>query len=191
MGTALSRRAFLGRSLALAVSLPLAGCSRPPVENAPKDLRFFTPQQWQTLDAAAQRLVPGVEQAVATTADQLFAQANPRLKADLQKLLDTFENYTFLGGEWGRFSAMSPERQDRYLLNWQASSLGVKRQAFVGLNRLAGMLYYMEPRSWARIGYAGPWVGRIDVGLGLDNQGELAANPNPNVFKQYHGRVAT
>lgn len=197
MGTALSRRAFLKRSLGataglLAGSLPLAGCAAPAYDHAPADLKLFTKKEWTVLDAAMRRLAPGApnrpgagELGTATFADQLFAGANPRLKADLSRLLGAWEDYTFLAGRFGPFTAMAPAEQDAYFANWLESGLGMKRQAAVGLNRLAAMLYYMDPRAWPAIGYPGPWVGRLDVGLGLDNQGPLAANPNPNVFKRY------
>ena len=100
-------------------------------------------------------------------------------------MLDTLEDLPFLAGSFKPFTTMTPDEQDAYLANWQTSNLGVKRQAFVGLNRLAQMIYYMDARSWPAIGFPGAWVGRLDVGLGLDNQGALAANPNPNVFAYF------
>ncbi|MNT56169.1 hypothetical protein D3C72_1934510 [compost metagenome] len=61
----------------------------------------------------------------------------------------------------------------------------MQRQAFVGLNRIASMLAYMDERIWPRIGYGGPWVGRFNMGYGLDNQGPMAEPVNPNVFRRY------
>jgi hypothetical protein len=197
MGTALSRRAFLKRSFGLgagllAGSMPLAGCAAPSYNHAPADLKLLTKKQWTVLDAAVRRLVPaqadqpgGGALGTATFADHLFAGANPRLKTDLARLLDTFEDYTFLAGRFKPFTTMTAQEQDAYIANWLDSSLGVKRQAGVGLTRLAAMLYYMDPRAWPALHYPGPWVGRLDVGLGVDNQGPLAANPNPNVFKKF------
>ncbi|MDB5097103.1 MAG: putative oxidoreductase [Cyanobacteria bacterium RYN_339] len=197
MGTALSRRTFLKRSIGatvglLAGSLPLVACAGPAYSHAPAGLLLFTPKEWTVLDAAVRRLAPaqpgrpgGGELGTATFADHLFARANPRLKADLSRLLGTFEDYTFLAGRFKPFTMMTPAEQDAYLANWLDSGLGVKRQAGVGLVRLASMLYYMDPGAWPGIRYPGPWVGRIDVGLGLDNQGPMAANPNPNVFRKY------
>jgi hypothetical protein len=199
MSFGVTRRAFL-RGLvglagsALAISVPILGCSHPTYTASPKDLKLFTNKQWSVLDAAAKRLAPahqrlvdGHDMGVANTADQLFSTGNARLKADLARLLDTFEDDPWLAGSWKPFTQMTPQEQDSYLNNWMTSSLGVKRQAFVGLNRLVQMVYFMDPRSWPDIGYDGPWVGRLDVGLGLDNQGPLAANPNPNVFAPFSG----
>ena len=166
--------------------MPPAGCAEPRYDGAPAGLKLFNARQWYTLAAATRRLAPahgGLDTAL--VADHLFAPANQRLKDQLFQLLDTLEQWPVLGGSFTRFTAMAPEAQDAYLRNWQTSSVGTKRQAFVGLNRLAQMVTYMDPATWQGIGFDGPWVGRIDVGLGLDNQGELAANPNPHVFARY------
>lgn len=194
MSSRLTRRAFLRSSFclaggALAASLPIAGCSAPAYSGAPAGLKLFTPRQWAVLDAAARRLVPtapgrpgGGELGVATSADALFSAGNDRLKADLARLLDTLETMPWLAGRFTPFTRMGPEAQDAYLANWMGSGIGMKRQALAGLDRLVQTIYYMDPRSWEAIHFPGPWVGRLDVGLGLDNQGPLAANPNPHIY---------
>jgi hypothetical protein len=193
---AISRRAFLRSALglaagSLAATLPLAGC-RQDDYTAPQSLAFLNAKEWRVLDAAARRLLPaGLERpsggdiSVASHADALFAQANPRLQADIKKLLNSFEDLHLLALKLDPFTAMPAEEQDRYLRAWMESPLGVQRQAFVGLNRISQMLYYMDQRSWPRIGFAGPWVGRLDVGYGLDNQGDNPAPLNPHVFSRY------
>lgn len=193
----MTRRAFLRAAFglgagAIATTLPLAGCRRPDYPQPPYAAQLFTPKELAVLEAASRRLLPagegrlgGGEVGVAQAADALLASANPRLQADLKQLLNTFEDQTWLALRFQAFTAMSPEAQDAYLRAWIDSPLGVMRQGAVALNKLSGMLFYMEPRSWKQIGYPGPWIGRYDFGLGLDNQGDMAANPNPNVFARH------
>lgn len=195
--TAISRRAFLHSALGLAAgglasTLSLAGCQPTGYPAATAARRLLSDKEWHVLDTAARRLIPGQsgrpsggELGVATFADALFAEANPRLKADVKKLLNAFEDMPFLAWRFRPFTTMAPGEQDRYLRAWMESPLGLQRQAFVGLNRLASMLYYMDERSWARIGFAGPWVGRFNMGYGPDNQGPMAEPVNPNVFTRY------
>lgn len=194
---ALNRRTFLCGALVaagagLAATLPLAGCASHSYVGPPGGLVFLSPKQWTVLDAAGRRLWPAShgrpgagELEVATVADRLFSRANPRLKGDLRQLLDTIEDQTWLALRLTPFTAMTPAEQDAYLATWRDSPVGLMRQAFVGLNRIAGMLSYMAPGSWPAIGYPGPWIGRVDLGLGPDNQGALAANPNPNIYRHF------
>lgn len=186
-----SRRSFLRQALFLmgglfALSLPL-GCRRVGYPAVGRSLSFFTPKEWTVLDRAVARLVPaaaGARVDVASAADALLSRANPTLQGDVRRLLATFEDWTWLALRLEPFTAMSPAERDAYLEAWMDSPLAMQRQGFVALNKLAHMLFYMDARSWERIRFAGPWVGRFDVGLGLDNQGELEANPNPNVFRK-------
>lgn len=193
----LNRRAFLKASLgiaagALATSVPLAGCSRPSYPAPPQSLAFFNQKEWAVLQAASGRLVPRAEGRlgaldvdVASAADRLFAQANPRLQEELKQLLNSFEDLTFLALQFKPFTAMAPTEQDGYLKAWMDSRLSMQRQGFLALNKVSGMLFYMDPRTWAQIGYPGPWIGRYDFGQGLDQQGDMAKPVNPNVFARF------
>lgn len=187
----LSRRSFLrGACLLmgglLALSLPV-GCQRVTYPAVRRSLRFFTPKEWTVLESVLDRLVPSARAVgadVAGAADGLLSRANPTLQGDVRRLLATFEDWTWLTLRFKPFTAMTAREQDGYLQSWMDSPLDLQRQGFAALNRLAAMLFYMDERSWAQIRYAGPWVGRFDAGLGLDNQGPMAANPNPNVFRK-------
>lgn len=195
--TVISRRAFLRGTVALgaaavASSLPLAGCRRgdyPPMPHTPA---FFTEKEWNVLHAASLRLLPdapgrlGAGQVdVATAADQLLSKANPHLKADIKQLLNTFEDMPFLSLHFRPFTTMDAKEQDDYLRAWMVSPLGVQRQGFVALNKICAMLFYMDERTWPQIGFPGPWIGKFDFGLGLNNQGPMAAPVNPHVFARY------
>lgn len=187
---ALDRRQFLRWSgiLALASSVPLVGCAR--ATYPPRSLRFFTPRQWAALDAASRRLIPpqgplpgAGELGVADAADHLLAKANPTLQADLKRLLDLFESFpSWLGG--APFSRRPASEQDALLRGWMEAPLWPVRQGFTALNKLTAMLFYMDPRSWPAIGFAGPWIGRIDLGLGPNNQGDMPSPVNPHVFER-------
>ncbi len=189
----ISRRRFLRNALGLSTgwlagSFALGGCER--IRYPDRALQFLSPKEWTALDAASKRLLPtlpsrvgAAEVGVASAADRLFAAANPRLQHDLQQLLNSLEDLTWLNLRFQPFSAMDAAAQDAYLSSWQQSSLSLQRQGFVALNKISAMLFYMDPASWPQIGYPGPWIGRYDFGLGMDNQGNLAANPNPHVFE--------
>lgn len=187
----LSRRSFLRTACFLvgglfALSLPV-GCQRATYPEVGRSLRFFTSKEWAVLDGVIARLVPSARAArvdVASAADSLLSRANPTLQGDVKRLLATFEDWTWLALRHKPFTAMTAEEQDGYLKAWMESPLGMQRQGFAALNKLAATLFHMDERAWAQIGYAGPWVGRFDAGLGLDNQGAMAANPNPNVFRK-------
>ncbi|HEY9724621.1 MAG TPA: gluconate 2-dehydrogenase subunit 3 family protein [Oscillatoriaceae cyanobacterium] len=195
MAASINRRQFLRRALgfaAVATTLPLAACARGRYTAPPQALDFFTEKQWNVLHAASLRLMPsapgrlGAETIdVATAADHLLAKASPPLQAQFRQLLDTFEDWTWLALHFKPFTAMGPEEQDAYLRAWQSSPLALQRQGFSGLNKTCAMLFYMDPRSWPQIGYPGPWIGKFDFGLGLDNQGAMAAPVNPNVYARH------
>lgn len=194
MSGKLSRRRFLFDALGLSAgwlagSLWLTGCT--PVRYPERRLSFLTPKEWAALDAASEQLIPrlpGLRGArdlpVASAADALFAAANPRLQDDLKQLLNSLEDLTWLNLRFRPFTALDADEQAAYLRSWERSALGLQRQGFVALSKLTAMLFYSDPASWPQIGYPGPWIGRYDFGQGIDNQGDLAANPNPHVFER-------
>lgn len=190
----LSRRRFLQSALGLSAgwlagSVSLTACR--PIPYPERELSLFSSKEWAALHAASSRLIPrtpgrlgAIDIPVATAADRLFAAANPRLQHDLKQLLNTLEDLTWLNLRFRPFSQLDAQDQDAYLRSWQSSPLGLQRQGFVALCKLSSMLFYMQPESWAQIRYPGPWIGRYDFGQGLDNQGDLSANPNPHVFER-------
>ncbi len=86
-------------------------------------------------------------------------------RADFRRLLRTLENpglNLLLAGTPQRFSAMTPQARERYLLGWAHSRLGVKRRGFHAVKRLVVFLAYakvledgLNP-NWPAIGYAAP-----------------------------------
>lgn len=86
-------------------------------------------------------------------------------RADLTRLIGLFDNplaNLLLCGRGQRFSALSAQARERYLLDWQHSRLPLKRQGFQALKRLAGFCYFAETGAtgvnpnWTALQYPGP-----------------------------------
>lgn len=91
--------------------------------------------------------------------DRQLARMDPATVSDLKRLLGLFENALpgFLFGLRTRpFTELPPEEQDRVLLEWATSRIGVRRAGFHAIRTMALSLYYANPKSWPAIGYAGP-----------------------------------
>ncbi|MEB3329543.1 MAG: hypothetical protein VKQ33_09960 [Candidatus Sericytochromatia bacterium] len=180
----LSRRAFLQASVGLAATLPLASCG-PPVQRAGE--AALAPGHLATLGLASEVLWPSVDgqpgangPEVAARAARLLAVAPPKLQGDVRLMLETLDRLAFLGGSLRGLAGLDPTRRRRYLTGWRDLGLAASDRLWAGLVRLTGTLTYMSPTTWPGIGFPGPWVGRLDVGLGLRNERPLSANPNPS-----------
>src|SRR6266568_5177950 len=84
-------------------------------------------------------------------------------RADFHRLLRTFESpglNLVLAGRPRRFSSMSMEERERYLLGWATSRLAIKRQGFHALKRLGLFLTYAKSPdggdnpNWPPVGYS-------------------------------------
>jgi choline dehydrogenase-like flavoprotein len=89
----------------------------------------------------------------------------PEQRDDFHRLLRTVESpfmNLLLAGHLSRFSSLSTEARERYLLGWAHSRLPVKRQGFHAIKRLTEFLFYaklMDGRTnpnWPALGYEGP-----------------------------------
>ncbi len=90
---------------------------------------------------------------------------SPDQRDDFHRLLRTVENPLLnlvLTGRPARFSRLSGDARERYLLGWAHSRLPVKRQGFHAIKRLTEFLFYAKLTdgsrnpNWAAIGYDGP-----------------------------------
>ena len=148
-GTAIALR---GTRLA---SLPAAG------------LKGLSPGEYSVLAAVARRIcpapragVPGADAIdVALLADRLFERADDDARDGVRTAIRIFENG--LAGALflervTPFTALSPDAQDRTLLAFRDSRVGVRRSLYRALSGLCGSLYYGDPRSWPSVGYPGP-----------------------------------
>lgn len=174
----------------VAGSWPTAGCSR----NAnlpPFKLHFFSAEGYQAVLQIADVLLPGGVGAVAASkyevarkADRVLGTLNTTIQTQLRWLLLLFDRVPFLARSLTPFYYLSGQAAINYLRYWQHGNLGFMLQGFNGLRRLAVGIYYADERSWAAIGYDGPWIGAKDLGYGIDNQavGELV---NKNVYSKF------
>jgi gluconate 2-dehydrogenase subunit 3-like protein len=175
VGAPMDRRRFLKGSatglalLGLGAVLP-AGCSRYPKPKVP--LKFFNPREYATMNAAAERIlgasgVVGVrpEQIdVAAHIDGLLADWDAEAQGQLRTMLRVFEHGTYLFDlRRQRFTRLTDEYQDRYLDGWMNSTMGARRIVFRALKALADLGFYQDPRTWAPVGYEGPWIGRVEA----------------------------
>lgn len=90
---------------------------------------------------------------------------SPDQRDDFHRLLRTVESPVLnllLTGRPARFSRLSAEARERYLLSWAHSRLGVKRQGFHAIKRLTEFVFYAKLAdgktnpNWPAIGYDGP-----------------------------------
>lgn len=155
-------------------------------------LKYFSPYELAVVDKAAARIAPADHELpaaamldVARKADRLIAdRLDPTMQAEFHQLLGLFGEVPLLGGRLTPFLSQDPRSADGYLAAWAGSPLALLRQGFSGLRRLCAAIYYADSRSWPAIRYDGPWIGRLDVGYGLDNQGD-GPPVNPNVYAKF------
>lgn len=189
LGAQFDRRRFLtgGASslawLALGALLP-AGCRSYPTPEA--ELQVFDATEYAIMNAAAARLlgVPGkvgseVGQIdVAANVDRLVAAWDAEAQRQLRTMLRVFEHGTYLFDlQRKRFTKLSADQQDLYLRGWMSSTLGVRRTVFRAIKALASFGMYPDPRVWRRLGYDGPWLGRVYVPMRSRTEPTLSVVP--------------
>jgi choline dehydrogenase-like flavoprotein len=127
----------------------------------PHDLSRTERRTFQAVVRAALGVVDGRE------ADAIapFLRRMPAAeRRQLRSLLRTFEySAPVLTLRARRFSALSPERAERYLLRWATSRVRRRRQAASVLRLLAAVAHYGLDAAWPGIGYDGPWLDRVAV----------------------------
>jgi hypothetical protein len=175
LGECTDRRRFLKGSvsgialLGLGSWLPF-GCRSYPKPQVP--LRFFNSREYAIMNTVAERLLhadgrigPGAQQIdVAVNVDSVVGGWDAGAQRQLRTMLRLFEHGTYLFDlRRKRFTHLSAAQQDRYLEGWMTSTLGVRRIVFRTLKYLAAIGFYRDPRTWRRLGYDGPWLGRVYV----------------------------
>jgi len=169
---ALSRRAFLGRSLQAAGALallPAAACA-PCGSSAPAaGLLALHPSELPILESVAESFVPtggafatgAREVGLARQIDALAAAQGPDVVRGLRGALWIVELASGpLAGHYIRFSRLSPEQRTASLEALVASRLAPARDVFAGLKQLCLFTFYCQEASWPATGYDGPWVRR-------------------------------
>jgi hypothetical protein len=102
------------------------------------------------------------ESAVAEIVDGVDAtiDAEPRsVRNEIRELLDLLGSSatrSLVAGVWKPWNEASDDSIRQFLAGWRDSRFDLLRSAYIGLNNLIGASWYGNPRSWPRIGYAGP-----------------------------------
>lgn len=192
----MTRRAFLGRSLALgtALALPtvLPGCRRRyERELAPGTrLATLTPWEFVVLRAASARILdgagPGADaDAVVRRADADLATVDdPAVRAGVREVLRVVEYVPVLRGHLRPFSVLAPVVQDGVLDVLARSRFTIGRVSFATVKLFAYYYHYTDAATWPALGYEGPWVGRVAlpayrVDYGLRNGVPFAVGVRP------------
>jgi hypothetical protein len=128
--------------------------------------------QWVVVAHAARRIAapdepsdPSIPTAdalhVAGFIDQWLVRADDRVARDFRRFLAYLEHFAPIGcGLASRFTRLGEAEQDQVLSALQASRSELLRAGFEGLKALVFMGYYRDPRTWAVLGYDGPFVDR-------------------------------
>jgi len=134
-------------AVALAVGhAPMAALDSPFLGTSPR----------RTLESVLEVLLPVPEDAarVAANVDAFLVTDDPALGAELRLALGVVEHWGFV-----RFSRRDLGDRREVLRAMESSSLGLRRQIFQALRRLALFSWFADPASWETVGYDGPWVG--------------------------------
>jgi len=166
----LSRRTLLKTGL-IGVALVSVGSAALLLQGARtregKALRSFSAAEAGVLTALARRLCPadgpgapgaeGID--LVGMLDQALEPLDDDAKQQLKLGLTLFDN-AFTGALFGErvrpFSQLDGAAQDAVIRSWQESKVAFRRTLMRGLSSLVMSVYWGDPRSWARIGYAGP-----------------------------------
>ena len=128
-------------------------------------LKVLTKKEYEILKAVSGRIVPDASEEygldLALKIDAVFANLAPYFAREFKLLLKIFEHGPrIFGFAFKRFTRMTREEQDRYLAGWERSRLPFKRMGFQALKRTSLSAFYGSERTWALIGYRGPWLER-------------------------------
>jgi len=155
--------------------------SRPGAPGGARTSEGLDPQERRTLASVCEALFPrvseepdpdgflarsaadlGIDEDAARVLETYVA---PDQREDMRRLLRVLESRSMnfiLTGRPVRFTALSPELREQYLLGWAHSRVPVKRRGFHAIKRLILFLAYASTASdgrnpnWPAIGYAGP-----------------------------------
>ncbi|HEX6591842.1 MAG TPA: hypothetical protein VF050_07575 [Moraxellaceae bacterium] len=170
-----SRRQFLRVGLMGALALSavstvavLTGCSTPP---AAKSFRFLRDNDLKVLRALIPVVLGNVlpagaaaDQAMEETLhslDNLIFGTSRAGHKQISQLFDLLAmpatRYTVVGlsDDWDKASATDI---NNFLVSWSHSRVQMLRAGYLGLSQLITMSWYLQPRSWAAIGYVPPRV---------------------------------
>lgn len=94
---------------------------------------------------------------VAARVDRFLVSLPSPMRAEIHQLLALVEHGTTPLGLWAsRFTELGPEAREAFLVSLAARG-GLLAQAVRGLRDLVLLGTYQDPRTWAALGYRGPW----------------------------------
>lgn len=166
----LLRIGFFGSVALSAVSATavLTGCSTPP---AAQGYGLLRPNDLKVLRALLPVLLAGelpegearhdaIEETLRTL-DSFLAGTSVAGQKQLAQLFDLMAlpltRYTIVGlsEDWDR---AAPADIAAFLEHWRASRFDTLRAGYAGLTQTLNMMWYLQPRAWAAIGYVPPRV---------------------------------
>ena len=130
-------------------------------------LRVLSPKEYLVMQAVARRVLaadgddaPSPDSVdVAGAVDTYVAKLPSAVQRDVRGLLQLVEHGSSLfRGHVARFTHLGAAEQDATLVDWQRSSLTVRRRGFQALRTLAFLGYWRDDRTWPLIGYSGPML---------------------------------
>jgi hypothetical protein len=162
----LLKTGLLGATFVTLGSVALALQKPRPLASGSK-LSVLSDREAGVLAAMANRLCPALGPGAPGAAavgivpklDFMLTAADEETKQGLKLGLLMFDNALTgaLFGERARpFSELSPVAQDRVLAGWKNSNVAFRRSLYRGFSYLIMSIYWSEPATWPRIGYAGP-----------------------------------
>jgi hypothetical protein len=109
----------------------------------------------KVIQAVASRMIAAEDtNGVADEILQFISILPKPIKKDIRRLIFLFEYLPpLITFRASRFSALSPEDQDRYIEAWGTSRLPVLRTGFRVLKGLSVSMYYQNPSNWKAIDY--------------------------------------
>jgi hypothetical protein len=108
------------------------------------------PQNQEERNAAIGEIVRGV--------DITIGYQSPSVRDEISalfRLLTKGVMRALVAGVWTTWDKASDQEVREFLASWRNSRLSILRSAYIGLNNLIVGSWYGNPKSWARIGYAG------------------------------------
>lgn len=171
MGGTLNRRDFLRTSAFAAGLASLARLQPAPAAEssaaAGADLKVLSADEADILVSIGERMVYSGEASMPAfrdtdaiaVIDRSLRYADPSLRDQVGWLLWLFDwGPPVLALRMGRFRSLEPAQQDEYIRGWAESRFELRRLGFRALKNISMLGYYTQDRTWAGIGYDGPWI---------------------------------
>lgn len=153
---------------AISTTALLSGCSTPPVANGYQLLRDSDLKVLRALVPVvlAGELPKGEARSAAVeetlhTLDGFLTTTSESGQKQLAQLFDLMHmpvtRYTIVGlsNDWDE---AAPADIAAFLEHWRASRFETLRAGYAALTQMLNMMWYLQPRSWAAIGYIPPHV---------------------------------